>query len=182
MSINFEKDAKVKVSNEMLAEISALTSRQIMLENEIKNQEVILKELKEELYTLQEIAIPDKFAEYGISEIKLEDGSKVTIKQYYGASISGENRDAAFGWLREHEFDDLIKHQISTSLGKGEDEKAQAITAALQNIGVTYVDKEDVHPMTLRAFVKEQIESGNADFPLDTFKVFIGKKCTIKTK
>jgi hypothetical protein len=36
--------------------------------------------------------------------------------------------------------------------------------------------------MTLKAFVKEQIESGNADFPLDTFKVFIGKKCTIKTK
>ncbi len=41
MGINYEKDAKVNVTNEMLAEISNLTARQIMLENEIKNHRTI---------------------------------------------------------------------------------------------------------------------------------------------
>jgi len=37
-----------------------------------------------------------------------------------------------------------------------------------------------VEPMTLKAFVKEQIERGN-DLPLDLFGVFVGQRAKIKT-
>jgi hypothetical protein len=39
--------------------------------------------------------------------------------------------------------------------------------------------KTGVHPQTLAAFVKEQVESGT-DFPLDLFNVYIGQIAKIK--
>ena len=38
--------------------------------------------------------------------------------------------------------------------------------------------KEWVEPMTLKAFVREQVEKG-ADLPLETFNVYIGQKSKI---
>jgi hypothetical protein len=44
---------------------------------------------------------------------------------------------------------------------------------------MSYSGKTGVHPQTLAAFVKEQVESG-ADFPLDVFNVYIGQIAKIK--
>ena len=41
--------------------------------------------------------------------------------------------------------------------------------------------KKWVEPMTLKAFVREQVEQGN-DLPHDLFNVFIGEKATITRK
>ena len=41
--------------------------------------------------------------------------------------------------------------------------------------------KEWVEPMTLKAFVREQVEKGS-DLPQDLFNVFIGEKASITRK
>ena len=45
--------------------------------------------------------------------------------------------------------------------------------------GYTYQRKEKVEPMTLKAFVSDQIERGK-DIPMDLFSIYITNKTTIK--
>ena len=82
-------------------------------------------------------------------------------------------------WLRDNGHEDLIKNTISVNFGRGEDESASKLREALNNEGSSYTDKTGVHSQTLKAFVREQVESGQ-NLPLDLLGVFIGQKTTIK--
>ena len=39
--------------------------------------------------------------------------------------------------------------------------------------------KTDIHPQTLRAFVKERVENGD-DFPMELFGAYVGQRAIIK--
>ena len=119
------------------------------------------------------------------------DGSKVSVKPYYAASISAENEVGAFAWLRENGHDYIIKHNLQIQFGKGEDSECERVKEELANLNVNYIEKAGVHPQTLKAFVKEQIEllssrlGTTEQFPMKLFNVFIGNKTKIvaaKTK
>ena len=49
----------------------------------------------------------------------------------------------------------------------------------LDHIGVDYENKKSVHPSTLKAFVREQIERGKI-LPLDLFGIHIGQRSEIR--
>ena len=63
--------------------------------------------------------------------------------------------------------------------GKGEDSKAVAVLELLKANGYVAANEKSIHPMTLKAFIREMVESG-ADLPLETFGVYIGNKAEIK--
>ena len=144
---------------------------------DIKAKELAI--INEDIRVLSEIKIPEKFLQMNIQEIKMENGSKVTISKVYNASISGREVEA-FGWLKENGMDDLIKHEVKLNFGKGEDEIAATLVAALREQDYIVDDKKTVHPQTLKAFVKEQIEIGNPNFKRETFGVFIIDRTKIK--
>lgn len=182
----FEKDAVVTPQVSDLDELQQLVTKQIALEDElikvaeyIKSQEVELKKISEEM-------IPALFEKLNMEEFKLNTGQKVTVKQYYAANISAENQEKAFNWLKEQKLDDVIKHEVKVLFGRGEDEQAKIVKQALNEFNVNYTDKQHVHPQTLKALVKEQIESESSrlaegyHFPRDLFSVFIGKKTKIE--
>ena len=83
-------------------------------------------------------------------------------------------------WLEENEFGDIIKHDVKVSFLKGEDEKAARFTAWVQaNLPKQKVDdKKFVHPQTLGAFVREQMQQG-VDLP-EEFGVVVLTKAVIK--
>jgi hypothetical protein len=62
--------------------------------------------------------------------------------------------------------------------GKGEDSDAKIAVQALKDLGHEPVDKQSVHPMTLKSFIREQYESGS-NFPADLFGAFVGNKTKI---
>jgi len=64
--------------------------------------------------------------------------------------------------------------------GRGEDELCDRLKNLLGEQGFPLEQAEKVEPMTLKAFVKEQIERGN-EIPLDLFGVFVGQRAKIKT-
>jgi len=41
--------------------------------------------------------------------------------------------------------------------------------------------KTEVHPQTLRAFIKERVEAGE-EFPMELFGAWVGQRATIKRK
>ena len=62
---------------------------------------------------------------------------------------------------------------------KFETKEYETLLNELNKLGVSYVDKSYVHPMTLKSFVKEQINAG-ADLPQEQFSVFPIRKTKIK--
>jgi len=148
-------------------------------EDDIANLENLLKEKKRELLKLTDEDLPSMLQEIGLSEFKLEDGSQVTIKPTYGASIKVEERPQAYEWLRENGYDDIIKNTVTCAFGRGEDDNASAFTALAEKEGFIPSQKEEIHSSTLRAFIKERVENGD-EFPSELFGAYVGQRAVIK--
>ena len=68
-----------------------------------------------------------------------------------------------------------------SELGLSENDSAVKLADELAGQGLDPAQKKWVEPMTLKAFVREQVENGN-DLPLETFNVYIGQKTRIIKK
>ena len=117
----------------------------------------------------------------GLSSLKLADGSSVDVKPFYSATITVQNRDKAFNWLRINGLGDIIKNEISVSFGRSEDNKAAEYANLAKGQGYQPTQKLKVEPMTLKALVRERIEAGK-EMPTDIFNVFVGNRTKITRK
>ncbi len=182
LGIDYQKDASEfqMPSDEDMKSIANLVSMQLDLEKTIEDAERELSELKKKYRDIREGEIPEKMQMFNLKEIKLADGTTLTIKPYYSASIKDENRDDCFQWLRDNGHGDIIKHIIGAQLGAGEDDRAVELSKFLSINNYNYIDKEEVNAMTLKAFVKERIQSEDDSFPKELFKVYEGKQAVIK--
>ncbi len=178
-NINFEKDAKQDLASANDAkQLSDQVVKLQNLEEQIGQREKELKDMKREAEKVSGEVIPTIMQEMNISSLKLADGSSVEVKPVYGASIPVAHREEAFKWLRDHGLGDLIKNEITVSFGRDEDNKAQQYAVLAQGQGYQPVQKLKVEPMTLKALVRERIESGQ-DMPTDLFNVFAGNRTKI---
>jgi len=180
--IDFEKDQTESITQ--TNEVKALSDQVIKLrrmEDDLKRKDTELKDLKKALDIVSGEVIPTMMTEMNISTLKLSDGSAVEVKPIYGASISIDKKEKAFNWLRNNGLGDLIKNEVIVSFGRNEDNKAMAYTNLASGQGYQPVQKLKVEPMTLKALVRERIESGK-DMPSDLFNVFTGNRTKITRK
>lgn len=176
----FDDSEKAAVpSDQALARVRSLVLLQLNLEDRIKALEEELDEAKQALLEVQETNLPSALQEYGMTEIRMADDSRVTVKQEYYATIKEERKSEAFAWLEANGHQDLIKHDVTTSFTRGQDDEARKVMELLADNNVDFVDKKHVHVQTLRAFVREQIEAGNP-LPLETFGVHVRQVAKIK--
>tara|TARA_R100000234_G_scaffold111587_1_gene84650 strand:+ start:125 stop:673 length:549 start_codon:yes stop_codon:yes gene_type:complete len=173
-----EEESQLDIKVDDLTNISQLSRKLTQMEDQIEHLESELKIRKDELRKLSEDTLPNALLEQGLSEIKLTDGTTLSVTNYYSARITDETRDAAFKWLQENELGDIIKNTVSASFGREENDAAQELMAKLEEEGHDLVQKKWVEPMTLKATVKEQVEKGVA-LPLETFNVYIGQKIKV---
>jgi hypothetical protein len=167
------------VDNNDLKQVAALVRQQLVLEQRVEDLTAELKKAQLDLAHVSGEALPAALAEHGLTELKMADGSKVTVATVISANISKERSEAAHEWLRDNGFGDLIKNTVAVNFGKGEDDKAVELVKELEGEGFAVDQKEAVHPSTLKAFCKEQIEKGR-EIPSELFGIFIGQKTTIK--
>lgn len=175
---------QLPVTSGELRDIADLVSRQVVLEAEIANLEAQVALKKEVLSKLSSQTIPDAMNAIGMRDFTLSNGQMVELKKYYSAKIPEGGESAAFLWLRQNNHDSIIKHFISVGLGKGLDKEALKLKTMLNKAKIIFEEKESIHPQTLKAFVKEQMESGK-DFPGQLFGAYSGnvtKIVTPKTK
>ena len=179
--IDFEKDADAfQVQDDDIAGIAALAKRAKELEKEVEDLEQVMKERKDQLRKLTEQSIPEALAQTGMKGFVMDDGSKIELKAFYSASISAARKAEAYQWLRDHGMDDIIKNTVSVRFGRGEDELCSRLLGLLGDQGYPAEQAEKIEPMTLKAWVKEQIERGN-EFPTELFGAYIGQKAIIKS-
>ena len=175
-----QEDASV-VPEDNLGKIGAVATDIAETEEEIANLKSQLKKKEEYVTKLSEQVLPTLFSEVGLSELKLSDGRKLKVSEYFRASIKVENRELAYTWLRNNGFGDLVKNQVTCSFGRNEEEKASGLLSHLNEKGYQSTQREWVEPSTLRAFVREQYEAGK-ELPMDLLGAFIGHKTTIKSE
>ena len=156
-----------------LQKLSSNIQKQLDYDIQIEELEETLKELKRERAILSEDTIPQQMQELGISDTTMADGSRVTIKEGFHCRIPKDKIEEAHTYLRENELGDIIKNQVVTSFGTGEDNMAGDLAGHIQDqYGITPDVKESVHPSTLKATLKKRHEEGLSD-PDDLFGIFI---------
>jgi len=174
-----ESDVKTPtIGDNSLKEMSDLCLEQVTLEEDIRQLEEQLKAKKQAVNKLSSEIIPAKMSELGLESLTLKDGSSIKIKQMIHASIPVKYREEAFQWLRDNGHGDIIKNQVSATFGKGEDTGASNFIDKIEELGYQPQQKVWVEPMTLKAFVREQITNGS-ELPTDKFGVFIGAETKI---
>ena len=161
-----------------LSKVGTLISTLHDLQEQYQREESGLKELKQKIQHMETRVIPDLMNELGVAEFTNTDGVKVTVRQFVSASIPKDRIEEAHQWLKDNGHGDLIKHLVSVDVGKKETDAGHAIKA-LSDLGLSPTAKESVHSQTLKAFVREQVESGEP-LPLELFGAFLGQKATIK--
>ena len=188
-TINFEDDQIQSVTQVDAAKsLSDKVLELRDLEDEIQNAEDSINKLKEKAKILSQIEIPAMMQDMHITKLKLKDGESVEVKPFYYASVSqginetdsdyAQRKEQAFTWLRNNGLGDIIKNDITVTFGKGEDNKAAQYAVLARGQGFEPVQKEGVHSQTLKAVVRERIESG-LDMPSDLFKTFAGSQTKI---
>ena len=175
-----EADALASVDTETTKSLSEMVRRLRSTEDEIARVEQYIKELTDRKHKLSTESIPVLMDEMGVERVDV-DGVTVTRKMVVAASIPVARREEAFDWLRQNNLDDIIKNDVVVSFGKGEDNVAGDVIGFLQEQGFDPQTKTYVHPSTLKAFVKERIQSGKP-IDLDMFGAFVSNVAEIKRK
>ena len=172
---------EITIDTSVSQDIAELCNKLLDVQKEVTTLEDKLKKKKEEELKLSEQDIPNLMQKAGVAALKLTDGSSVEIKPYYGARIPASRTDEAFDWLRENNYGDLIKNNVTLTFGRNEDNVAKTLVDELRQKGHNVKQAEEVEPMTLKAFVREQIEKGK-NVPADLFGVYVATRTKITTK
>ncbi len=162
-----------------LERLTALAKEATELTSSIDEMTVVLADEQDKLTKILRRHIPEIMEELGMSEFKMVDGSVIAVTNQINASISEDNKPAAFAWLVDNHFDGIIKTKVQSDFGKGEIEEANKAVKALADAGFIAEVSRTVHPATLKSFVKERLEKGD-QIPLATFGVFEFKQAKIK--
>lgn len=165
-----EDRGEVTVKKATLEELVALSELQLKAEAWFEAQEAKMKEAKERYRVLTEETIPNMVLELGLKDYKLADGSRLEIKDDVYAQPTAEQKPAMYAWLDEHGYGSIIKTEVQVPFGRGDIDEARALVQSLEEMGIEGVSlAQDVHPQTLKAFLRERIREADPELDLETF-------------
>lgn len=182
MTINFEDDTGLAVTDAQLKTIAALAAHQVDLEAQVTRAEEELKKLEADLRKVSEIDLPQAMGEAGMEAFTLADGSSVTVGETLYASFPKKDpkRSDAIKWLMEHDLETLVKESVIVPFDKGDHEKVVQLTGVLEANGVnTYQVDETVNTASVKAAIKELLENGT-DVPTDLLGAYSVRRAEVK--
>lgn len=147
-----------------------------------------IKALKSQLEDLEKVyneitqkELPRQMSDVGLSEIKLEDGTKISVLDVITARLpkDEEERAKAIQWLEETGNGSIVAHTITCSFQKQDSDKVKGLRELLSSAGYTFLDQQDVHWKTLESVIKSLLKDG-AEVPRDLFSVYEGKVVKLK--
>tara|TARA_B100001971_G_scaffold105938_1_gene97452 strand:+ start:746 stop:1288 length:543 start_codon:yes stop_codon:yes gene_type:complete len=179
--MDLEAESTIQVDAAVSLDIAQSCNKLLETQKKMAAIDEQLKTLKATEATLSGQTIPNLMHKAGVSLIKLKDGSAVEVKPFYAASIPLSKADEAFTWLRDNGHGDLIKNNVLITFRCQQDNEAKSLVAELREKGHNVKQAEKVESMTLKAFVREQIQDGK-NVPADLFGVYVASKTKITTK
>lgn len=173
MAADAAKDEKDLLAGgtKALKTITDLASQIRNLDNMIEDLEAAIRTRKDERFKLATQDLPNVMTSVGLKSFVTSNGLKIELKPEVAVSISDDKAAFALDWLRKNKFGDIIKSQVAFAFGKGEDKLQKVLVTFAKKQKLPFSMKAGVHPQTLKAFAREQIEQGRT-LPAEGFNVF----------
>ncbi len=166
--------------SDALQRVADLSNLLIQQGLEVEKAEAALAEAKANKLRTEREDLPELLREFGLSEVKLDNGAKVTVKDEVTAAIPEARRAEAFAWLEQRNYDGISKTVVSIPFERGEAAEARKASEELsESLGRPAELARTVHAQTLKSFVKERMAAGEA-IPFDLFGVFPYSVATVK--
>lgn len=181
MTINLREDAPDQSDVIDPKKLSEELEKLKTVKASIELKEKQIKELKEQEKNFSNIVIPKMMMDMNLKTLKLADGSEVSIKDIFSATIKADKKAEAHQWLRNNGLGDIVKNEITVNFGQGEENKAAEYATLAKESGYEPSQKEAVHAMTLKVTMEDWKNKGN-EVPEDLFWTFDGNQTKIKNK
>jgi hypothetical protein len=170
-----DADPDEEAAARVFAELDKMTLQAERFTAQRKQAEEQLQKIKQAEEQLLNKDIPELMAKMRMSDYTTSSGIVVKVKREIKASLPGhdrvEARMGALRWLVEHGHGGIIKNQVSVSLDRGEDTRADDLVVDLRAKGFDVEAKKDVHAQTLGALVRELMADGKV-VPTGIFNLF----------
>ena len=151
------------------------------VQDRIKSLEDQIKDLKEDEKYFSCVVIPKLMEDMNLSSLKLKDGSELSVKKIFSATLKADKKAEGINWLRDNGLGDIVKNNITVSFGQGEDNKAVDYASLARSNGYEPIQEEKVHPSTLKVVMKEWKDKGH-EVPEELFNTFDGNQTYLKNK
>lgn len=179
-------------SSGSLEAIQALAVEARDLEKEISDLQQTLKEKNVKLYEIYHVKMPDLMLAANVDQVGIPANGNLPamdaeMKPFYSANIAAswpeEKRQAGFQYLEKLKAGDLIKTKVEALYGRGKlgDARKAAATLAKKK-GVSVELKQAVHPQTLTAWLKEQVEEKKFTPNLELIGGSVGRVVKMKER
>jgi len=178
---NLRDDAPDQLNRIDPTQLSEQIEKLNSINAQISNAEASLKELKEQEKQLNNFTIPELMEKMNLSTLKLKDGSELSVKKIYSATMKADKKADCIQWLRNNGLGDIVKNEITVNFGQGEENKAAEYATLAKESGYEPSQKEAVHAMTLKVTMEDWKNKGN-EVPEDLFWTFDGNQTKIKNK
>lgn len=172
MDFDFEEHSQ-QLSTASLGPVGKLVEKALLAKEEIDRIQLMMDEAVSSYKQIIEVRLPEAMDAVGCSKFRHDkSGFTVSVVQQLATAIAKTNQKKAFKWLELNDHGDLIKNEISIRLPRGDNDLSKDILDSLINgFGIVADNKPSVHPQTLKAWVKEQLEKG-VDVPKDLFGIY----------
>lgn len=146
-------ETPAEVTDDVLKELSGKIESLQGVRQELDFLEEQMKELQKRERALSMEEIPELLLSRGLSEVKLESGAKVAIKENLSANVPKNPlaRNKVLRWLQEHNGEDLIKQELKV------EEPELHVIEYLKTKGVVFSNELNVNTNSFKAFLREQL-------------------------
>ena len=181
MLIDLRKDAPDQMETIDPDKLSTEVEKLQSIQDEIKNLEAKLKDKKEDEKYFSSFVIPKLMEEMNLASLKLKDGSELSVKKIFSATIKADKKAEGIKWLRDNGLGDIVKNNITVTFGQGEDNKAVDYASLARERGYEPTQEEKVHHARLRVVMTEWKDKGH-EVPEELFNTFDGNQTYFKSK
>lgn len=136
--------------------------------------EEAVKRYRDKLKDIENRLLPDLLLELGLGKVVTSDGLEIGIKTEYNVSIADPN--ALASWMEFHDGGHLWKTNLKFEKG----ENIDAVREAAKELGISYEETAEIHPQTLKKYVRELLEGGGDAIPEAAARVSTFTHATIK--
>jgi hypothetical protein len=181
MNINLRQDAPDQTDIIDPTELSEAIEQLKSVGAQVLAAEIKLKELKSQHDYISGFTIPQLMDKMNLKTLKLKDGSELSVKNRFFASIKADKKAEAIQWLRDNGLGDIVKNNITVTFGQGEDNKAVEYAGLAREQGFEPTQDEKVHSASLSVVMKEIKDKGQ-DIPSDLFSSYEKNSTSVTNK
>lgn len=155
----FLVNTKEEINDSSLKELKTLVDLYLEHQEKVKDLEEELKAEKKLFNQYNQIEIPEFLLQNGLSQIKLDTGEKIIIKENISVTIN--NNELFFDFLITRKESDIIKTDFT--FDKMATTKLNELYNFLNQFNYDYASKKDVHGQTKKKYFKELLGIGKDD-------------------